>query len=231
VIFVPLILLTGLALWLARYLIRHDKGEREATSVLWRFFWYGIVAAIMAGILEAFLIPSKYVASNGQPPYGLGLLLAALAIGFIEEACKFIPAARRLYRMDYFNEHTDGILYFAIVGLGFGLPENILYTLTFGAGAGFGRVLLTPFFHAATTGIVGYYLIRVKLDKKPKIEVALALLFVAAIHGLYDFGLLSGRPLLVLMSLGITLALTVSLFVIYRQAGQADTAGLPQIVR
>ena len=228
-VLVPLALLIGLAVWLSWYLVMHDRGEREPRHALWTVFGFGFLGAIVAVLLEA-LIPEKYLGVDGPAPFGLGLLLACLAIGLIEEACKFIPAALYIYPKRYFNEHTDGVIYFAIAGLGFGLPENILYSLEFGAQTGFIRVLLTPFFHAAMTGLIGYFLIRVKIDRKPKVQIPLALLGAALIHGLYDFGLFSGRPLLIVMALMITAGISVSMFLLYSRSTRDDQmAGLSAV--
>jgi len=220
-VLIPLILFVGLAVWLAWYLVMHDRGEREPRHALWAVFGFGFLGAIAAVIFEGF-IPEKYLGVDAPAPFGLGLLLACMAIGLIEEAGKFIPAALYIYHKRYFNEHTDGVIYFAIAGLGFGLPENMLYSLQFGTGTGLVRLLLTPFFHAAMTGLVGYFLIQVKIDHKPKVQVPLALLGAALLHGLYDFGLFSGKPLLIVVALMITLGITASLFVLYSRSTRDD---------
>ena len=44
------------ALWLARWFIRHDKGELEPRRALWGSFCMGVVAMIVAGILESIFI-------------------------------------------------------------------------------------------------------------------------------------------------------------------------------
>jgi RsiW-degrading membrane proteinase PrsW (M82 family) len=155
------------------------------------------------------------------------LLALSMAVAVIEESCKFIPIALYLFRKSFFNEHTDGIIYFALVGLGFGVPENILYAFSFGTKAGWLRVIMTPLFHAATTAIVGYFLIRGKLSRsQPLAWSGTALLAATALHGLYDFGLMvnSQLPGFAFMSLLITAGLTVSLFVLYHEATKLDQA-------
>ncbi len=220
---IPMLILTGLAFWLARFLVRRDRGAREPVGALWAVFGLGFAGAVAASLLEL-AIPAGYLPTDSSvpPPVTMGLLLASMAIGLIEEACKLLPAALFVYKKPYFNEHTDGIIYFAIAGLGFGLPENLLYVLQFGAGAGFMRVLLTPFFHAALTALIGYFLVRVKLDKAPKWTVGVAFLVVAGVHGLYDFGLFTGLLGLVLVSVAISAGLTVALFVYYAKSTRSD---------
>jgi len=221
-ILLPILLLIASASWLAWFFVKSDRGEREPAGALWAVLSFGLLGAVAASLLESWFIPSRYVSIEHPAPMSVGLLLAAMGIGLIEELSKFLPAAWFVYRKRYFNEHTDGIIYFALAGLGFGLPENILYTLQFGAGTGFIRAVLTPFFHAATTGLVGYYLVQVKLDQKPKMLAVWALVGAALLHGLYDFGLLSRKPLLMVLSLVITFGVTGSLFVLYRHATRSD---------
>jgi RsiW-degrading membrane proteinase PrsW (M82 family) len=179
----------------------------------------GVAGALVAGFLEGWLVKDANFVSGEA---GYGLFTAAMAVGAIEELCKFLPLAAWIYKKRYFNEHTDGVIYFAIAGLGFGLPENILYTLQFGTEAGTVRLILTPIFHAATTGLVGYYLINRKLSSKPVATVIPGLAAAIVLHGLYDFGLLSGRPIYQLGALLITLSLSAGLFMLFLKATQQD---------
>lgn len=200
------------------YLVTHDHGEREPSKALWRAFFLGTVGLVIAGVLEYALLPDpqRQVHTMG------GLLAVSLGIGLIEELSKCLPLIVLLYRKRFFNEHTDGVIYFALAGMGFGLPENILYTLQFGAGAGFVRLILTPLFHAATTGLIGYMLAKVKLNGLPKYKVGLTIVFVAVIHGLYDFGLYSDVAALQVLAVVITVAMSVNLFVLYHKATLLD---------
>ena len=84
------------------------------------------------------------------------------------------------------------------------------------------RLLLTPMFHAATTALIGYAFIRHKLDGLPTIKVVGVVAAVIGIHALYDFGLFSGEPLLIILSLLITASLGVGLLVLIRRARQRD---------
>jgi RsiW-degrading membrane proteinase PrsW (M82 family) len=207
------------AIGLAWFLIAHDHGEKEPIGALWLAAGCGLVASVLAGAIEQAILP-KDVLLPGTA-HGT-LLIATLAIGFIEEICKFGPFALFIYRKRYFNEHTDGIIYFAIAGLGFGLPENILYTVQYGAQAGTGRTVLTPFFHAAITGLIGYFLARNKLAGKRVAWIGLPLLTAMLLHGLYDYGLASGSAILAAVSITITLSASAGLFYAYVRATELD---------
>jgi RsiW-degrading membrane proteinase PrsW (M82 family) len=219
ILFALLLVFVAVAIGLAWYLIAHDHGEKEPIGMLWLAAGFGLAGAIVASVVENWLLS----ANNLQPgtPYGT-LLLTSLAVGVIEEGCKFVPLALVLYRRSFFNENTDGIIYFALAGLGFGLPENILYTLQFGAKTGLLRLILIPFFHAATTGLVGYFLIKRKLAGKSPWGIVGLLAVIMLLHGLYDFGLSSGSVLFAMGSLLITLIMSIALFRLFLRANELD---------
>lgn len=217
-LFILLVVFIVIALGLAWFLIAHDRGEREPIGALWMAVGFGLIGGFVAGFAEG-VLPSKYMLPGA--PAG-GLLAVMLGVGFIEELCKFLPLALVLYRKRYFNEHTDGVIYFALAGLGFGVPENIMYTLSFGAHIGLGRILLTPFFHAATCGMVGFFLAKRKLAHKSAIGVWPALLAAMVLHGIYDFGLTTGNDALGVLSILITLLLSAGLFIFYERANDLD---------
>lgn len=216
---VLLLIFIAMSVGLAWFLIAHDQGEKEPIAALWMAVGLGLLGAVAAGVLENRLIPPGNILPGA--PTGI-LLLSALGVGAIEEACKFLPLAVTLYKKPYFNEHTDGVIYFALAGLGFGLPENILYTMQFGAKTGMARLLLTPFFHAATTGLVGYFLVKRKLAGRSPWGVLLPLAGLMVLHGLYDFGLSSGSLLFAGVAIMITLGVSGGLFVAFLKGQQRD---------
>lgn len=216
-VIISFLLLAG---WFALYLVRRDRGEREPVGALWTAFGLGAVGLVAAGALEYLLLPDIF---NKQASLST-ILVVSVAIGVIEELCKCLPLIFYLRKKRYFNEHTDGVIYFALAGLGFGLPENILYTLEFGAGTGVVRMVMTPLFHAATTALVGYALIRGKLGGGTGKRLASMLAAVIGLHAAYDFGLFSGIPLLTLVSVMITLSLGAGLFLLYIRARSLDQA-------
>jgi protease PrsW len=204
---------------LAAFLIANDHGEKEPVGALWLAFGFGFGGGIVAAILENLFISPNDLTSTARLAT---IFWAAIGVGVIEEACKFIPLSLYLYPKRYFNEHTDGIIYFAIAGLGFGLPENILYTLQYGASTGISRIFLTPFFHAAITGMVGFFLIRSKLAHRSRFRVWLALGAAMLLHGMYDFGLISNNIVFTVISIVITISLSLTLFLLYFRATDLD---------
>jgi RsiW-degrading membrane proteinase PrsW (M82 family) len=213
------ILIAGSLVW---YLLGHDHGRRLPVEALWLAFVFGCLAMGIASLAEARLIPPLFLHYPRAFPVAnqVGYFLG---VGGVEEAAKFLPLALFIYRKSYFREHVDGVIFFAVCGLTFGLGENILYTFTYGAKVGVLRLILTPFLHAATTCILGYYLINLKLRAKHSRRLfALAVLAVPLLHGVYDFGISSSLPGLLAMSLLITLLLTQALFLYFLEANSLD---------
>ena len=218
-LFLVTLIFIGLSAGLAWYLLAHDKGEKEPVMALWMAVGMGAAGALAAVFLEKMFISGSNLMAGTPKDI---LLASALGVAFVEEICKFLPLAVVLSRRRYFNEHTDGVIYFALAGLGFGLPENIIYTVQFGTHTGMTRLFLTPLFHAATTGTVGYFLARRKLAHKPLAGIAWPLAAVVVLHGLYDFGLASGSVFYAGTALLITLTLSAGLFLLFIKAGQQD---------
>jgi len=228
-----ILLLAVVAIGMARYLITHDEGPDEPPRLLWSTLRYGVFAVIAAVILNEIFVPNELFefldSESGDSPPGSELSLwffaiSALLIGLIEETVKVAPLSFYIFYKRHFNEHADGVIYFALVGLCFGLIEDIMYTFMYGSGVGLLRILTGPYFHAATAGIFGYYLARYKVMGGSRRSVVGAYVAIVLLHALYDFGLFSGLPIFVLISIAITIGLNISLFYYYRRAQREDAA-------
>jgi RsiW-degrading membrane proteinase PrsW (M82 family) len=206
----------AVALLLVYLFLRNGRGRREPKKALLEAAGLGAAGMIAAGILEAVFAGSKVNANMHFLAHGAGAVWPAvwlfLLVGTIEELVKLLPLTWFVYRRPYFSEHTDGIIYFGFAGLAFGLLENIMYTVTFGAGTGLGRLVMTPYFHASLTGIAGFYIASRKIRHIPMTQVVGAIGVLILLHALYDFCLESGNPLLVLVALQVTGVLVVGLF-------------------
>lgn len=208
--------ITLLLIW---FLISNEKGPKEPAKELWGAFAFGILAlAIAPEITTLFAVPVEEMENTDL----LTILFSSLGVGFVEELFKFAPLAWYIYKKDFFSEHSDGIIYFAICGLTFGLVENITYTMMYGAGIGLGRIIFTPILHGASTGIVGYFLARQKVTRGKSIGTIFALIAVSLMHGLYNFGLSSGSVILVFMSIILTVLIAVGLFFFYGESKKKD---------
>ncbi len=224
-IIITFIVLACVLVW---YLLKHDHGRRLPVTSLWIACGFGVLGIIAAMLLELNLLPKDFAVSPLSIPIAKRFTFF-MSVGFLEEAAKFIPLALFIYKKSYFKEHTDGVIFFAICGLTFGLFENIMYTVSYGSNVGIARLIMTPFFHAASTSILGYYLVNMKINKANKTKFVLACLLLPVMHGFYDFGLGSGLAVLAIFSLMITLLLTIGLFLYFMAANDLDKAAVASI--
>ncbi|MEW6277622.1 MAG: PrsW family glutamic-type intramembrane protease [Candidatus Eremiobacterota bacterium] len=132
------------------------------------------------------------------------LVYYVVAVGLMEEFYKMLAVRLTVYNLRSFDEPVDGLLYAGCSALGFATAENVVYIL----GAGdptilVGRSILATFGHVLMSAVWGYALGIQKLRRwqgkarrsGPQLLVV-ALLISAAAHGLYDWLLMQGQPLL-----------------------------------
>jgi RsiW-degrading membrane proteinase PrsW (M82 family) len=216
------------------FFIKHDPGPEEPRSAITSAIWFGVVAIILALILSfgfEFLISGNFLdrVSGAESETPLPLFLDVLIFATIEEFVKFIPIAVYLLKKDYFNEITDGIIYFAIVGLTFGAIESFLYGFTAGD-AGFVvalmRLALGLFFHGALTGVVGYYFAKSKVTNTGLPVAIGALLAVSLVHAAYNFFVFSVQadPIFIFGAAAMALGANAAMFWLYFVAIKKDIA-------
>lgn len=170
------------------FFLKGDHGAKKPKTTLLAAAGFGLVSVVAAIWAELFL-PSP----NNPKIALLTLFLVSMAVGIIEETAKFAPLALFIHGKSYFKEHTDGVIYFAIVGLTFGFVENLFYVFFYKNSlggsqfTGIFRLVVLFFFHAASTGIVGYYFAKAKIRHQGYVRPVIALFCLAFVHGMYDF--------------------------------------------
>lgn len=212
----------GLGWLLIRYLIDRDRGTKEPASGLWAAGLFGALAVVAAYFLNQNLLPAELLASETLTLPLATAATGSLMVGLIEESAKLLPLAIWLYRKRYFNEVTDGIIYFGIAGMIFGVAENILYSLNYGSEVGLVRIITVPFLHAGFCVCFGWLLARRKVTKGSWWLVVTGYVAAVLLHGLYDFGLFYGAWYTVLVSLALTIAINMAVFKLYGQAERHD---------
>jgi len=150
------------ALIYTRIVLRMDRYEREPRrTVLACFGWGALFATFAAGILNA-VGYGIFGAAIG--PESADALTATFVAPVIEESFKGAALLLLLLVVrDEFDDTLDGLIYGALVGLGFATMENITYfsTTYISDGAlGFGvlvavRTITGMFGHAMWTGLTG----------------------------------------------------------------------------
>lgn len=216
-----------LTVWLfILFIVKADRGSKEPRGALFGAAGFGVLAVIAAGTLNEIFVPTHVLDQLGTPE-GINvstamLAQAALTIGIIEESLKALPLAFFIYKKKYFNELTDGIIYFGIVGLTFGVIEDFLYALEFGGGVGVMRVIFSPYLHAGFCAIFGMYLAQKKVLNKPWSIVFLGFAGAVLAHAAFDFALFMGNGWSILGALAITVTVNVLLFVFFQKAKKID---------
>ncbi len=190
-------------LWLLWWLDRYD---REPLGLFLGTFLWGAVGAVLLAVLGTNIlsVPLHAVAAEDV---ATGLSLTFLA-PLVEEPSKALILLF-VARSRHFDNVTDGFVYGAAVGLGFGMSENLLYfvsvaqlgdPLAWAATVAI-RTLYSALMHASATSMVGAALGLAKFRRGPVRTLLLAggIGSALSIHALWN-GLLTladdGAPML-----------------------------------
>ena len=143
------------------YVLSLDRYEKEPLrAVAFAFGWGAVGAVIFSVFAELFFAGFAILAAGEDDADTLTLVVGAPVI---EEAFKGLALLLLLwfYRQEFDNV-LDGVVYGAVVGLGFAMTENIGYFIiayeedgASGLGELFVRAVINGFGHAMYTGIVG----------------------------------------------------------------------------
>ncbi|MEA2596578.1 MAG: protease PrsW [Thermomicrobiales bacterium] len=150
------------ALFYSWLVLRLDKYEAEPRRAIIGAFAWGAVGAILFSVIAELIFGSLLVGEVGEE--GASFLTVAVGAPIIEEFFKGIALLVLLwfFRREFDNV-LDGLVYGALIGLGFAMTENILYFgqayLDDGA-RGLGelfvvRAIINGFGHALYTGTTG----------------------------------------------------------------------------
>ena len=188
-------------IWLSFYL-RKDKSPEPNSIVLKLFFW-GMLLAPLAIILELLLIwllnPNiQFLSILSQMPQNgfIKIILAATLVpAIVEECLKYAVVRFKFLKNSEFDEPTDVMLYCIIVGLGFASVENLLVIFKISSsdiGQALGTMSLRFFgatlVHALACGIVGYWLAKglSRLKNRTKM-VSIGLTLAIIFHSCYNY--------------------------------------------
>jgi RsiW-degrading membrane proteinase PrsW (M82 family) len=171
---VPMLFFAWFVYWLDRY-------EKEPSVLLGVVFvWGAIIAAGAAFLLNSILGVGVYLFTHSE--VATDLTTGSLIAPVVEESLKGLAVLLifLLFRKE-FDTVLDGIIYAAIVALGFAATENALYIYRYGyAESGlsgvlamtFVRVILVGWQHPFYTAFTGIGLAISRLNKNPAIKLA-----------------------------------------------------------
>jgi protease PrsW len=201
------------------YVYFHDKYEKEPVILLLQGFVAGILLIIPILFVESLL---------GEISINFPPLTKAAWNGFInasatEEVFKFVVVFSLFWRNRNFNEKFDGIVYAVAVSLGFAAVENFLFVYRGTIGTGIFRAFSAVPAHALFGIIMGYYFGKARFVSWRRKGYLFKAIFIPWLfHGLYDFFILSGHP--VLNFLFIPLMLIMLVMGLSRMKEQSDAS-------
>lgn len=175
---------------MGKFFLDYDPAPKEPKGESSVAIGFGLLALVLTLVLDLG-VRTVFPAAFGGVFDSIATIQSVIFSATAEEVAKFLPLALFIYKRRFFNELSDGILYFAIVGLTFGAVETLLYAVFSDAGVQVAlmRLLIALFFHAALTSIVGYALAHKKVGHGSSMEVFLALVGVSLLHTIYNFSL------------------------------------------
>ncbi|MBN1146869.1 MAG: PrsW family intramembrane metalloprotease [Anaerolineales bacterium] len=189
--FAPVFLFAWFIYWLDRY-------EKEPKILLWAVFTWGtVVAAGAAFLINSLLGMGMYLFTNSEA--AAEMATGALVAPVVEELLKgFAVLVIFLTFRHEFDTLMDGVVYAAIVGLGFAASENTFYIYTHGYQEnGFGglfwlvfvRVVLVGWQHPFYTAFTGIGLAASRLSRDVQVKLVAAsagLLAAIAAHAVHN---------------------------------------------
>lgn len=171
---------------------RADHLEKESPAMLWRLVIGGVLASLIALVLEkVFGLLLNVTVSTSSSAYNV--ILYFIIVAFSEEGAKYFMLWRRSWRAVEFDCQYDGVVYAVFVSLGFAIWENISYVLMYGFSTALVRAVTAIPGHACFGVFMGvFYSIAKKywLRRQNGMSVlfrVLAVIIPALLHGTYDY--------------------------------------------
>ena len=193
------------------FILLNDRYDREPAKLLIKVFLMGMLVTLPTIVVE--YVGQYFNVFNGL----LGKAVEAfVVIGLSEEFFKRRVVLRYAFYHPAFNERLDGIVYCSLAALGFATLENIFYVLSYypmDETIWITRAFLSVPVHMLLGIIMGYYLSLAKYCPHPgkcRGYMIKSLLIPAALHGAFDFVLMSDYPLLTLLFVPIVIYLWIS---------------------
>lgn len=176
-----------------------DRFDKEPIKLLIKIMIFGAIATIPVIFVEKLLQIVPIVGIRGLA------YKAFIVAGLTEEYFKRKVVLRYAYHNPSFNEKLDGIVYCVFAALGFAAFENIMYVFAFRAvspNIALYRGLLSVPAHTLFAVSMGYYLSLAKYSfdqNHARRYYRKSLLVPVMLHGIYDFILFVGTPLMLLI--------------------------------
>jgi RsiW-degrading membrane proteinase PrsW (M82 family) len=168
------------------YRLDHISDKRQE-NVIWAFVVAGMYSILLVTFLYAFYPPRLgYMLSYSN------LLYHILVVGLVEEVAKFLAFLFIVHTIGHIREPHDGALFGAIVGLTFGMIENMFYFSWYQSWNLLIRVVIGTGGHAVYGAIWGaiysqaVFVNRSDRDRGTIRNSVIGIATVALLHGMYN---------------------------------------------
>lgn len=221
----PVLLYAGLIYWVDRY-------EKEPWWLLSAAFLWGAIPAAILALLFNFLfsLPFYMLLNEGAADFTSAGFLAPVIEESVKALALFIILIFRRHELD---SPLDGIIYGAMVGMGFAMVENVLYYVTaFGQDGGAGwnslvliRGVIFGLNHALYTALTGLGIALARTDRRPLVRVGAPLMGLGAaiaLHALHNVAMFGGTTAAFLFGLtfgwgGVLVTLAIIVLALYQE--------------
>jgi protease PrsW len=209
-------------IWLLYYLTKDIHPEPK--KMIMQVFLWGAIITIPVYYIQ--IILSKLLEKTEISLFLQNIILWFIIVSASEELFKYLVIKIKVIDSPHLDEPVDAIIYMIVSALGFAAVENILY-LTAPTDAiidfnqlinvtliiDFIRFVGATFLHTLCSAVIGYSLaISFCQIRFKKIWIASGIITAIALHGLYDFSImtLSGH---FRVAIPITIILTLAFLV------------------
>ncbi|MBP6016276.1 MAG: PrsW family intramembrane metalloprotease [Candidatus Promineofilum sp.] len=222
---VPVILYVGLIYWADQY-------EKEPIWLLSAaFVWGAVPAALLALLLNTlFSLPFYFIFSESSADLASGGAIAPI----VEEVTKgFVLFLILIVRRQELDSPLDGIIYGAMVGMGFAMVENVLYYTTYFAesgGVGWGELVMVRgvifgLNHALYSSMTGLGIALARMSRSWLIRLGAPLLGLATavmLHVVHNVSMFGGSWATFLTGLtfgwgGVLLTIVIIVMSLYQE--------------
>jgi len=178
------------------YVYFRDKYEKEPINLILKGILLGAIIIFPVGLIENYLLTF----SKAYYPIPKAAWNGFIVAGATEEAFKYLMVYILIWRNPNFNEKFDGIVYAVSVSLGFATIENLFYVFSENSlQVGLVRAFTAVPGHTIFGIVMGFYLGMARFISNGSGKWLLrAFLVPWLLHGLYDFMIMSGHPVLIL---------------------------------
>lgn len=194
----PALFFTAVVYWADRY-------EKEPWWLLSATFLWGAIPSILIALFTNALLSAPFYYLVNQP--AADMLAAATVAPLVEESAKALVLLLIFFRWrQEIDSPLDGIIYGAMVGIGFAMVENVFYYVAIyedgGSAAWGGAVLVRGFVfglnHALYTAITGLGIAVARLSTNRAVRIVAPLLgwsVAVVLHALHNYAVLLNNNL------------------------------------